>query len=213
MSRRRPRLLDLFCCQGGAAAGYAAAGFEVVGVDWDPQPRYPYEFHQGDALTWPLDGFDVVHASPPCQAYTAAQTIRKNDHPELVEPIRARLLAWGGAYIIENVVGAPLLDTVMLCGTMFGLYTYRHRLFESNTELLQPIHYPHSGSPIKMGRPLAHGDYYTAVGNFTNVEYVRADLGVPWMTREGVRECIPPAYTQFLGKRMRAFLATRRCVA
>lgn len=208
----RPRLLDLFCCQGGAAAGYVAAGFEVVGVDMDPQPRYPYEFHQGDALTYPLDGFDVVHASPPCQAYTAAQTIRKNVHPDLVDPIRQRLTAWGGVWTIENVPGAPLVDPIELCGTMFGLHTYRHRLFESNAQLRQPIHYPHMGSPVKMGRPLRPGDVYTAVGNFSNVDIVKVDMGVPWMTREGVRECIPPAYTAFLGKQLRAALAPRRAL-
>ncbi len=132
----KPRLLDLFCGAGGAAVGYARAGFEVVGVDIKPQPRYPFEFHQGDALTYPLDGFDAIHASPPCQAFTALRSMwNARDHADLVDATRQRLAESGLPYVIENVPGAPLREPIMLCGSMFGLGTgaaelRRHRLFE-----------------------------------------------------------------------------------
>src|ERR1035437_665181 len=130
----KPRLLDLFCCAGGAAMGYHRAGFEVVGVDIKPQPHYPFEFHQGDALTYPLEGFDAYHASPPCQRFSAMQMIHHNQEvwPDLVDPIRQRLIATRKPYVIENVPATPLRVDLMLCGTMFGLRMPRHRIFESN---------------------------------------------------------------------------------
>ena len=118
------RLLDLFCCAGGAGAGYAAAGFEVVGVDIDPQPRYPFEFVQGDALEYVAEHghkFDVIHASPPCQAFSRTKTLHTNEHPDLIEPTRAALRATGKPYVIENVVGAPLLDPIKLDGRHFAM--------------------------------------------------------------------------------------------
>jgi DNA (cytosine-5)-methyltransferase 1 len=198
----KPLLLDLFCCQGGASAGYVAAGFDVIGVDIDPQPRYPYRFLQGDALA-ALDRLgehvDAVHASPPCQGYSNAQRIQGREHPMLIDAVRERLEELGKPYVIENVPGAPLKAPIELCGGTFGLRTYRHRLFESNAGLLQPAHRPHPVPQVKMGRPLKVGDYYQAVGNFSNVPYVRADMGVPWMSRDGIRESIPPVYAQYVG--------------
>src|SRR3990167_5832997 len=141
------RLLDLFCGAGGAAMGYHRAGFDVVGVDINPQPRYPFEFHQADALTFPLDGFDAIHASPPCQAYTAMRRLGKNagsNAPELVDPIRSRLVGSGVPWVMENVVGSPLLNPLMLCGSSFGLGVQRHRLFE--------------GSHLVFGLPCRHGE-------------------------------------------------------
>jgi hypothetical protein len=127
----RPRALDLFCGAGGASMGLHRAGFEVVGVDACPQPEYPFAFVQADALTFPLDGFAFVWASPPCQAFTAYK--RRTDHVRprrnLIPAVRARLAAAGVPYVIENVVGAPLRVPVMLCGSMFGLDVQRHRLF------------------------------------------------------------------------------------
>ena len=143
---RKLRALDLFCCAGGAAMGLSKAGFEVVGVDLMPQPRYPFEFHQGDALAFPTDGFDFIWASPPCQRYTVSQNASKNReaHPDLIAPVRAKLQAWGGPWIMENVVGAPLINPTMLCGLALGLKVKRHRLFESNRFLLAP---PCGGRP------------------------------------------------------------------
>jgi SAM-dependent methyltransferase len=128
------RLLDLFCGAGGAAKGYADAGFEVVGVDIEPQPNYPFEFVRADALTFPLDGFDAVHASAPCQAFTVYRNNSahvRQDHPNLIPQTRERLIASGLPYVIENVPGAPLIDPIQLCGTSFPpLEVRRHRIFE-----------------------------------------------------------------------------------
>ncbi|GLW30156.1 DNA methylase [Actinoplanes regularis] len=212
----RPLLLDLYCCQGGAAAGYAAAGFDVIGVDLAPQPRYPYRFVQADALgylrmlidTGAIAAFAAVHASPPCQRKTRAQKIQQRDHPALIAPTRALLAATGLPYVIENVVpdgsdDDPLIGPVTLCGAMFpGLHTYRHREFESNMPLTVPAHPPHRAPTVKMGRPVHDGDWYHAVGNFSNVGYVRRDLGTPWMNRDGLRECIPPAYAEYIGQQL-----------
>src|SRR5271157_573775 len=131
----KPRLLDLYCCAGGAAMGYAQAGFEVVGVDIKPQPRYPFEFHLGDALTYPLEGFQAYHASPPCQGNMIARHIpsvgaRHNNTPELIAPTRERLLSTGRPFVIENVPGAPLKDFFQLSGMMFQLKVIRKRWFE-----------------------------------------------------------------------------------
>ena len=142
----KPRLLDLFSGAGGCSRGYADAGFEVVGVDIVPQKNYPYEFHQADALTFPLDGFDVIHASPPCQHFTNMlnwDESKKDAHPDYIDSIRQRLQATGKPYIIENVPGAPVERMIMLCGAMFGLRVYRHRYFESNVFLFQPEHPRH----------------------------------------------------------------------
>lgn len=214
----RLRLLDLYCCQGGAAAGYTAAGFEVVGVDIDPQPRYPYEFHQGDALEFVAEHgreFDAIHASPPCQRRTRAQKIQGREHPALIGPTRDLLVATGRPWVIENVVpdghdDDPLINPVTLCGCMFpGLHTYRPREFESSFPIFQPMHSDHLAPTVKMGRPLEPGDWYHAVGNFSNVEYVRSDLGVPWMNRDGIRECIPPVYAQYVGRELLAHITAR----
>ncbi|MFD3499939.1 class I SAM-dependent methyltransferase [Streptomyces sp. NPDC058678] len=210
---RRPRLLDLYCKQGGAAKGYADAGFDVTGVDKDPQPRYPYRFVQADAIAFVLDRgteFDFIHASPPCQHDTDCQRIQGNDHPDLIAPTRAALETTGNPWVIENVGGAApkLNDPVMLCGPMFGLETYRHRFFETGAgfRLEQPDHPPHLVPQAKMGRPVPPGYYGQFVGNFSGVPLARRVLGVRWMNRDGIRECIPPAYGEWIG---RAFLASR----
>lgn len=141
----RPRLLDLFCCAGGAGKGYADAGFDVVGVDISPQPNYPFEFHQGDALRYLMDHgheFDAVHASPPCQGYLNLAAVnralgRPADHEHLIWATRKTLLSVGKPYVIENVADASkhLIDPVRICGTGLGLPLRRHRLFESNLPL------------------------------------------------------------------------------
>lgn len=141
---RKPRALDLFCCAGGATKGLQLAGFHVTGVDINPQPRYcGDEFHQADALTFPLEGFDFIWASPPCQAFSTLRALQKQkEYPNHIPATRERLVASGTHYAIENVEGAPLGDSgylIVLCGTMFGLQTpdgraelRRHRLFETS---------------------------------------------------------------------------------
>lgn len=206
-----PRLLDLFCCQGGASMGYHQAGFDVVGVDIDPQPRYPFEFHQADALTFDLDGFDAIHASPPCQAHTTAQRIRGNTHPDLIAPTRERLMAAGVPWVIENVPGAPLHDPTMLCGGMFdGLRVYRHRLFETSFPLEAPPHPDHVAPLRKMGRPPEAGDFMHIVGNFSGVQQGREAMGIDWMNRDGLRESIPPAYARHVGTQLFAACSARK---
>lgn len=206
----KPKLLDLFCCQGGAGMGYHRAGFNVVGVDLDPQPRYPFNFHQADAIQtleavlelkrrfgWVV--YDAIHASPPCQAHTNAQKIMGNEHPELIEPTRNLLKEIGLPYVIENVPGAPLDNPVELCGAMFGLGTYRHRLFETNFHVEPPEHQKHEARTTKMGRAPVDGEMMHVVGNFSGVETAKKAMGIDWMTRDGLRESIPPAYTQHIG--------------
>jgi len=131
------RCADLYCSAGGAAMGLFRAGFEVVGWDIQPQPRYPFEFRLGNALDADLSGFDFAWASPPCQRFTLMQNIRKNStaHPALIEPTRKKLIASGLTWIMENVKGAPLKTGIMLCGTMFGLPLIKHRYFESSFPL------------------------------------------------------------------------------
>jgi len=189
----KPRLLDLFCGAGGASVGYVNAGFDVVGVDIKPQPHYPFEFHQADALTYPLDGYDAYHASPPCQKYTMMQNIvkSKEKHPDLIAPTRERLIKTGKPYVIENVYKAPLQGHLMLCGTMFGLRIIRHRFFECpwfHLELLPPCN---------------HGDVYDPwhKDGVRQREKLSEAMGIDWfMTRPEVREAIPPAYTGYIGR-------------
>ena len=148
-SQRKLRLLDLFCCAGGVAVGYNRAGFEVVGIDIDPQPHFPFEFIQADALTLDpkfIRSFDAIHASPPCQSYSDLAKRNKNAHewPRLIDPVREMLKKAKRPYVIENVEGAPLIDPIVLCGTMFKeLKVIRHRLFECNFTVTVPPHGKH----------------------------------------------------------------------
>lgn len=214
-------LLDLYCCQGGATWGYGLAGYTVTGVDKDPQPRYletGAAFHQADAvqfvydrLTWIQETFDFIHASPPCQFDSDCQRIRDNEHPDLIEPTREALEATGLPYVIENVGGAQskLRNPVELCGLMFGMTrTYRHRYFEAGGgwTLPQPHHPRHEAPQVKMGRPARDGEVIQAVGNFSGVGIVRAEWGVDWMNRDGIREAIPPQYARYIGEQFRAHL-------
>ncbi|WML81963.1 SAM-dependent methyltransferase [Streptomyces sp. VNUA74] len=217
---RRPRLLDLYCCQGGAGKGYDDAGFDVTGVDKDPQPRYPYRFIQADAITFVLEhgaAFDFIHASPPCQHDTDCQRIQGNTHPDLIAPTRTALEASGRPWVMENVGGAvpKLRAPVMLCGQMFALANYRHRFFETDGgfTLTQPGHPAHVVPQAKMGRPVPPGHYGQFVGNFSGVPLARAVLEVPWMNRDGIRECIPPAYAEHIGRAALAHLAPVLAVA
>jgi DNA (cytosine-5)-methyltransferase 1 len=222
---RKPRLLDLFCGAGGAAMGYYLAGFDVVGVDIKPQPRYPFEFHQADALTFPLDGFDVIHASPPCQAHTAMRTMwNAKQHDDLVHATRDHIISAGVPYIIENVIGAPLRDAVMLCGTMFNLgcedaELRRHRQFECSFPFLTPrCRHGQRGASIGVyGGHLRNRKRVRTIGVYGegvrdsvrkhdrgvsdfNVIQGREAMQVDWMTLAELCQAIPPAYTRFIGE-------------
>jgi DNA (cytosine-5)-methyltransferase 1 len=220
----QPRLLDLYCCQGGATRGYQLAGYHVTGVDIDPQPRYCGDrFIRADVIQflhgnveWIRRTFRAVHASPPCQRRTKAQKIQKREHPALIGPTREALESIGLPYVIENVPcegedDDPLINPVELCGAMFGLRTYRHRLVEAGGGLVlkQPDHPAHLALTTKMGRPIREGEYYHAVGNFSGVALVREDMGMEWANRDGLREAIPPAYAEWVGKRIREQVPNR----
>lgn len=209
MTTGRPLVLNLFCCQGGSAAGYSAAGFDVRGLDIEPQTRYPYPFAQGDALDflrdsrrWISENVTLVDACPPCRFYSKTHRIQKNDHPDLIGPVRDLLLLTGVPYVIENVeeAGTELRSPVMLCGAMepFGLRTYRHRLFETGGwRLAAPDHLAHIAPLAKLGRPRRAGEMAHYVGNFSGVDEARQDMNMPWANRDGLREAVPPAYTEY----------------
>jgi DNA (cytosine-5)-methyltransferase 1 len=180
----RPRLLDLFCGAGGAAMGYHRAGFDVTGVDIRPQPRYPFTFVQADAMTFPLDGFDAIHASPPCQAYSVTRHMWPAERADLVSPTRGRLQASGAAWVMENVPGAPMATHVILCGTMFGLVVgpwelRRHRWFETSGLFMLTPQCQHNGPVLSIygGQARDRRRTMSLVGNFPARETRRA-LGV-----------------------------------
>lgn len=217
---RRPKILDLFCCAGGAAVGYAQAGFDVIGIDIKPQPNYPLPFIQTDALT--LDPkfialFDAVHASPPCQSYSdlAKRNGNADEWPRLIEPIRDMLIRSGLPYVIENVEGAPMLDPVVLCGTMFPeLRVLRHRLFEANFTILPLEHKKHpkvhtfDRRKSHFGKTNEWKDFVqvTGGGNCT-IAAARDAMGIDWMTKNEINESIPPAYTKLIGEQLLLHLA------
>ncbi|TQS43745.1 DNA cytosine methyltransferase [Cryptosporangium phraense] len=213
----RPRLLDLFCRAGGASMGYHLAGFDVTGVDkGDHSGAYPFTYHQADAIEFVIEygrEFDVIAGSPPCQLFSQCHRIRRNDHPDLIGPMRDAVLPLGKPYVIENVedARADLRDPVELCGAMFPeLNVYRHRLFESNVPLFVPVHPVHVEPQVKMGRPPRPGHRMHVIGNFSGVAAGRVAMGIDWMTRDDLREAIPPAYTHFLGGQVMAALTGQR---
>ena len=185
--------------------GYHLAGFDIVGVDKDPQPNYPFEFHQMDAMTYPLDGFDAIHASPPCQSFTAYR--RKGygvgeGYPDLVASTRERLMAAGAPWVIENVPGAPLNSPAILCGSMFGLEVRRHRLFETSFPLLAPscTHHLQLGDfPQATNRANRRKTCEIGVWRIP-LEVQQRAMGIDWMTLEELSQAIPPAYTEFIGR-------------
>ena len=201
-------MLDLFCGAGGASVGYHRAGFEVVGVDIRRQPRYPYRFVRADAMTMPLSGFDAIHASPPCQAYSQAGAVHNKVHPDLVGPIRDRLIEQGTPWVIENVMLAPVRPDLLLCGTMFGLDTIRHRLFESSLPLgLSPTwcncrRMALSGQVFNLHNAAQRKLYMETHGYTSVAKALRESLGVTWMSMDEAQEAIPPAYTEFIGRRL-----------
>lgn len=217
----KPRLLDLFCGAGGCSAGYHRAGFEVVGVDVNPQPNYPFEFYQADALEFPLNGFDVIHASPPCQAYSPAAAVHRNRgkaYADLVGPTRARLENHSAKWVIENVPGSPLNVHLVLCGLMFGLKVFRHRYFELSDLVLGPPHRSHAGKTIGdgfysvaggSGRWKTWGTVQRNVSKGTVAEW-REAMGIDWMTRRELTQAIPPAYTEWIGRQWITQLARGR---
>jgi DNA (cytosine-5)-methyltransferase 1 len=215
----RPILLDLFCGAGGASVGYSRAGFDVIGVDINPQPNYPFQFIQADweEPLWVLPGLwernkipFLIHASPPCQAYSSMTKRwgRSAQHPDLVSKVRERLIEIDSPYVIENVLQAPLINPTVLCGSMFNLGVQvgterrqlrRHRGFESNLSIPTPV------PCIHMGRAIGVYGHSGGVSKrdgitFSGTDSWREAMGIPWMTGKELSESIPPAYTEYIGK-------------
>ena len=222
----KPKCLDLFCGAGGASMGLHRAGFDVTGVDIKPQPRYPFRFVQADALRPPLDlrQFGLIWASPPCQAHTAMKTMHNaKDHMDLIPQTRAILQASGVPWIMENVVGAPLENPVMLCGTMFGLGVddaelQRHRIFETSFPMFFTPQCQHGsrsvigvyGGHIRNRKRRTIGVYGEGcrdsrrkfdkgVADFA-IDHGKKAMDIGWMTTAELSQAIPPAYSEFIGK-------------
>ena len=219
----KPRLLDLFCGAGGMARGYQMAGFYVVGVDINPQPRYAGdEFVQADAMAFPLDGFDAVHASPPCQAHTTMSNRYRgqggvaDDHPDLIALTRERLMASGAMWVIENVMGARKLmrDPIRLSGGMFGLGVERPRLFEASVGLWAPP-YVRAKNPVGVygarpdGRRLWTRSDGTEQRAARSVQEGARAMGIDWMEWRELAEAIPPAYGLHIGRQLMAHLEAK----
>jgi DNA (cytosine-5)-methyltransferase 1 len=216
----RPRLLDLFSGAGGAGMGYHLAGFDVVGVDKEPMPRYPFEFHQADALEYLADHghkFDAIHASCPCQSFLNLGAVnralgRTYDYPNLIGPTRELLIAIGKPYVIENVESARghLVNPVRICGTALDLPLRRHRLFESNVPMfgLACQHKRFNVPRYWTGwRPNGEHRLSTVVqvyGNGGDSHEWPAAMGIDWMNRDELAEAIPPAMTEFIGLQLLA---------
>ena len=208
------RLLDLCCHAGGAARGYRDAGFDVTGVDIAPQPHYPYEFHQADALTFPLDGFDVVHIAAPCQLWSAYRRRPGvgDGYPDLIAPLRNRAIAAELPYVIENVPGAPLKDPVTFCGSSFGLDVQRHRWIESSLPVTAPScdhgiwtpRFPPATNRTNLRRTVEIG-----VWRIPLAVQQRA-MGIDWMTVRELSQATPPAYTEHIGRQLLAAITQER---
>jgi DNA (cytosine-5)-methyltransferase 1 len=223
----KPRLLDLFCGAGGAAKGYADAGFDVVGVDINPQPHYPYAFIQGDAIDvlsrllqgesilasdrklYRIEDFDAIHASPPCQRYSRiTKWTGKNDHPDLLQPTIDALKKTGKLFVVENVADAPMTNYLMLCGTMFGLKVMRHRHFICNPPILMAYatcnHYSYSVNSVRGAdrSKYKNGEFMTVTGHISNPDRAKKAMGIDWMSTKELVQAIPPAYTEYIGKQL-----------
>lgn len=209
----RPLCLDMFCGGGGAGMGYYRAGYDVVGCDLNDQPDYPFPFVRADALAPPFDlsRFDLIHASPPCQAYSRAGHLTKaqggtQSDVDLVGATRAMLKASGVPYVIENVPGAPVDGVVRLCGSSFGLKVRRHRLFECSFFLMSPpCEHDVQGRPVGVYHRMA--DEIPRGGRTARTLDEGAEaMGIDWLPWDTLKEAIPPAYTEYIG---RQFLQAR----
>lgn len=212
-------LLDGFCGAGGATKGYQRAGFYVVGVDINPQPDYcGDEFVQADFMTFTLDGYDAIHASPPCQAYSSLKVLHPSaaeSYPDLLVDVIDRLRATGKPFVVENVEGAPFppgLFRIRLCGSSFGLRVRRHRWFATNVLMLQPecnhkaqtsrLVGVYGASDGTYGDGFKHPGYKRGPRQVTTIE-AREVMEMPWaVRRQGLTQAIPPAYTEFIGARL-----------
>lgn len=189
--------------------GLHRAGFEVTGVDWETQPRYPFKFIKADWDEIDYSEFDFIWASPPCQRYSDLGKRNGNakDWPDLIPPVRVALQLSHKPYVIENVEGSPLVNPMFLCGTMFpSLRVIRHRLFESNFVIEQPSHGKHprchtfDKRKSHFGKTDERIDFVQVTGG-GNCSVAASDaMGIGWMTKFGLNESIPPAYAEYVGR-------------
>lgn len=204
------KLLDIFCCAGGASKGYAMAGFEVTGIDIKHGKRYPYTYLRKDFHTLTvndLQEYDVIHASPPCQTHSITKNLRiaqgnSTSKLDLLEPTRQLLIESGKPYVIENVKGAPLINPIQICGSAFGLKVRRHRLFESNIKITGTnCNHSEQGKPIgiygSMRDEIPNGGHTAK-----SIEEAREAMGIDWMIWGELVEAIPPKYTEYIGKQI-----------
>lgn len=204
----KPRALDLFCGAGGASMGLHRAGFDVTGIDIKPQKRYPFRFIQGDALRPPvrLGDFDLIWASPPCQGYSRAKNNGSGKSaPKLICEVREMLKASGAEWILENVPGAPMPDSIMLCGASFGLGVSgmdlaRHRLFETSFYLMAPKCQHRRGNTVGVYGNGTNRWHRDKLGRNVSVDEQREAMGMPWAVRSGLSQAIPPAYAEHIGR-------------
>lgn len=191
--------------------GYSRAGFQVVGVDIKPQPNFPFEFIQADAMTFPLEGFDAIHASPPCQAYSMASQTQRNAgtvYPDLIAATRDRLTGSGCPWVIENVPGAPLRPDIVLCGCKVGLKLRRVRWFETSWQAFSLVHQcDHRDGPVVSvvghGTPTYVRNIWRAkYGRNPTIHEYREAMGIDWMNRGELSQAIPPAYTEWIGRQL-----------
>lgn len=198
------KVLDLFAGGGGAGAGYARTGAYVLGCDITDQPKNPHDFIRGDwfdVLQKHGGDFDLIHASPPCQAYSkATKQWRKAGrvYIDLIAKVREAVSALGKPFVIENVPGAPLINPILLNGSVFGLLVHRPRLFECSFRVEQP-QIPASKQPVKMGRRVERGDVIQPVGHFSGVKYAQEQMEINWLGQRGLAQAIPPSYTEYIG--------------
>lgn len=201
----KPRLLDLFCGAGGAGMGYHRAGFEVVGVDIEPQKHYPFEFHQADALEYVAEHgheFDAIHASPPCQRWSKCTPVEyKRAYPDLIGVTRAALVATGKPYVIENVEEARhlLINPIKVCGSTLGLNLFRHRYFEISAFWLLSPSCDHGDAPILLSGTMRRKGEPRRENSAAEK---REASGLTWMSIAEMDEAIPPAYTEYLGRHL-----------
>lgn len=210
------KVLDLFCCAGGAGMGYHQAGFDVTGVDIKPQPKYPFNFILSDAIEYLIkhgSEYDFIHASPPCQGYSNLTPLaHRANYEKLISVLRKELIKIGKSYCIENVAGArrDLINPTMLCGSMFGLRTQRHRFFETTFSFKPPKKCNHSELPLLVttaSKASREKRFKLGIKPKT-VENAPAAYGIDWMDFNGLKESIPPAYTKYIGNQ---FLNTLPC--
>lgn len=202
---KKLKVADLYCGAGGASMGLHRAGFEVEGWDVNHQKNYPFKFNLGNALEADLSGFDLIWASPPCQAYAQAALSQRNKgkvYPDLMASTREKLMSSRIPFIIENVVGAPMRNDVMLCGSMFGLRLVRHRIFELGIKVQYQI--PVCNHPEVSVCVVGHGtptwSRKNNGGKCFTIQDCRDAMGIHWMNRGELSQAIPPAYSEFLSK-------------